>query len=75
MQRVSLQYREETCVELIRVCEGAYFKPDETFTPSAVKAKWDQVGDFSKGSEYPVGMEGKDPHVSPGRVVLRCAGY
>jgi multifunctional beta-oxidation protein len=43
---------------------GAYFKPDETFTPSAVKAKWDQVMDFSEGAEYPVGMEGKDPHVS-----------
>ncbi|KAJ9098266.1 hypothetical protein QFC21_004595 [Naganishia friedmannii] len=41
--------------------KGAYFKPDETFTPSAVKAKWDQVMDFSQGSEYPVGMEGKDP--------------
>lgn len=43
---------------------GAYFKPDETFTPSAVKAKWNQIGDFSQGSEYPVGMEGKDPMVS-----------
>ncbi|KAI5452980.1 hypothetical protein NCC49_006513 [Naganishia albida] len=41
--------------------KGAYFKPDETFTPSAVKAKWNQIGDFSQGSEYPVGMEGKDP--------------
>jgi hypothetical protein len=47
---------------------GAYFKPDETFTPSAVKAKWNQIGDFSQGSEYPVGMEGKDPMVGPRRV-------
>lgn len=51
---------------------GAYFKPDETFTPSAVKAKWDKVMDFSEGSEYPVGMEGKDPHVSSMIVLWGC---
>lgn len=50
---------------LIWFLSGAYFKPDETFTPSAVKAKWNQIGDFSQGSEYPVGMEGKDPMVGP----------
>jgi hypothetical protein len=43
--------------------KGANFKPDETFTPSAVAAKWKEVTDFSSGSEYPVGMEGKNPMV------------
>jgi hypothetical protein len=43
---------------------GANFKPDQTFTPSAVGAKWKEITDFSSGSEYPTGMEQKNPMVS-----------
>ncbi|GAA99960.1 uncharacterized protein L969DRAFT_610007 [Mixia osmundae IAM 14324] len=32
--------------------KGVVFKPDETFTPSAVAARWDDVNDF-EGAEYP----------------------
>lgn len=40
---------------------GTHFKPDDTFTPSAVKAKWSEITDFSSGAEYPTGMESRDP--------------
>ncbi|TIC14261.1 succinate dehydrogenase [Wallemia mellicola] len=33
--------------------KGQIFKPDESFTPSAVKAQWHNVTDFGQGSEYP----------------------
>ncbi|KAJ7274455.1 peroxisomal hydratase-dehydrogenase-epimerase [Mycena haematopus] len=38
---------------------GAVFKPDSSFTPSAVKAKWSEVTDFSKPS-YPKHGPGDD---------------
>ncbi len=42
--------------------KGANFKPDESFTPSAVKEKWAEVQDFGReGYEYPKDMAGKDP--------------
>ncbi len=32
--------------------KGAVFRTDDSFTPAAVKARWDEVNDFS-GAEYP----------------------
>jgi multifunctional beta-oxidation protein len=32
---------------------GSVFKADETFTPSAVAAKFEEIIDFDKGVEYP----------------------
>jgi hypothetical protein len=53
-------------VPLSLATQGANFKPDASFTPSAVKLKWKEVQDFSSGSEYPTGMSEKDPMVSHG---------
>ncbi|KIM33313.1 hypothetical protein M408DRAFT_61153 [Serendipita vermifera MAFF 305830] len=39
---------------------GALFKTDETFTPSAVKEKWNVVTDFENAT-HPNGMGDKDP--------------
>ncbi|SCZ87443.1 BZ3500_MvSof-1268-A1-R1_Chr2-2g04909 [Microbotryum saponariae] len=33
--------------------KGVVFKTDDTFTPAAVKAKWEQINDFSSGSTFP----------------------
>ncbi|KAG2188495.1 hypothetical protein INT44_001249 [Umbelopsis vinacea] len=33
--------------------QGAVFKADDTFTPAAVGAKWEEITDYSKGVEYP----------------------
>lgn len=54
---------------------GANFKPDESFTPSAVAAKWKDITDFSSGSEYPVGMEGKNPMVRSNHQLLSWTTY
>lgn len=35
--------------------EGAVFKADDTFTPSAVLNKWDKINDFSTNADYPDG--------------------
>ncbi|KAF7730589.1 hypothetical protein EC973_001971 [Apophysomyces ossiformis] len=32
---------------------GVVFKADETFTPAAVSAKWEEICDFDKTNEYP----------------------
>lgn len=39
---------------------GANFKPDESFTPSAVAARWNDITDFSQGSSYPDNMSEDD---------------
>ncbi|KAF8986579.1 peroxisomal hydratase-dehydrogenase-epimerase [Cyathus striatus] len=39
--------------------EGSIFKTDASFTPSAVKAKWEQVTDFSK-PYYPIAVTDVD---------------
>lgn len=51
--------------------KGANFKPDESFTPSAVALKWKEIQDFSKDTEYPTGMGLKDPEVSAGEEPTR----
>ncbi|KAF8340524.1 putative multifunctional beta-oxidation protein [Cantharellus anzutake] len=38
---------------------GAVFKTDESFSPSAVRARWDEIVDFSR-PEYPQSMVSKD---------------
>ncbi|KAI8089330.1 uncharacterized protein BX664DRAFT_280191 [Halteromyces radiatus] len=35
---------------------GSVFKADETFTPDAVAAKFDQIVDFDKNTEYPTSV-------------------
>jgi len=35
---------------------GLLLKADDSYTPGAILKKWDQVGDFSKGAEYPTGV-------------------
>ncbi|ANB12509.1 bifunctional hydroxyacyl-CoA dehydrogenase/enoyl-CoA hydratase FOX2 [Sugiyamaella lignohabitans] len=37
--------------------KGALFKGDDSFTPSAVLKKWDEINDFSAGSEFPNGSK------------------
>ncbi|KAG0165652.1 hypothetical protein DFQ28_008478 [Apophysomyces sp. BC1034] len=39
---------------------GVVFKADDTFTPSAVGAKWDQITDFEKDAEYPASVMDTD---------------
>jgi multifunctional beta-oxidation protein len=39
---------------------GAVFKADETFSPAAVGAKWEEITDFEKGVEYPSGVTDTD---------------
>lgn len=43
--------------------KGAVWKTDESFTPSAVAAKWHEVRNFD-GAEYPVNSEDGDMLVS-----------
>ncbi|GAA6033104.1 hypothetical protein JCM8097_002946 [Rhodosporidiobolus ruineniae] len=40
--------------------KGVIFKTDESFTPSAVKEKWDEINDFEKGATYPESMGDAD---------------
>ncbi|KAH8100086.1 multifunctional beta-oxidation protein [Cristinia sonorae] len=40
--------------------KGAILKPDASFTPSAVKAKWEQINDFTN-ADHPGGLEDFDP--------------
>jgi multifunctional beta-oxidation protein len=42
--------------------KGAIFKTDQSFTPSAVKARWEEVVDFSKAT-HPASMGDMDPVV------------
>ncbi|KAL1409254.1 hypothetical protein Q8F55_006087 [Vanrija albida] len=39
---------------------GYTFKVDDSFTPSAVDHKWNQVKDFTKGSKYPDVTDGSE---------------
>ncbi|RCI03338.1 hypothetical protein CU098_011531, partial [Rhizopus stolonifer] len=39
---------------------GAVFKADESFTPAAVGAKWNEVTDFEKANEYPTSVMDTD---------------
>lgn len=39
--------------------KGAVFKTDNTFTPAAVKARWDQINDFSECT-YPANITDTD---------------
>jgi len=43
--------------------KGAVWKTDDTFTPSAVAAKWHEVRNFD-GAEHPVNSEDVDMMVS-----------
>lgn len=43
--------------------KGAVFKTDDTFTPAAVKARWDEVNNF-KESTYPAAITDTDYLVS-----------
>ncbi|KAM0708568.1 hypothetical protein Q7P35_005220 [Cladosporium inversicolor] len=36
--------------------KGALLRADDSFTPGALLKKWDTVGDFSAGAEYPQGV-------------------
>jgi multifunctional beta-oxidation protein len=36
--------------------KGALLRADDSFTPGALLTKWDTVGDFSAGAEYPSGV-------------------
>jgi len=36
--------------------KGALLRADDSFTPGALLKKWDSVGDFSAGAEYPTGV-------------------
>jgi len=36
--------------------KGALLRADDSFTPGALLKKWDAVGDFAAGSEYPTGV-------------------
>ncbi|KAI9477831.1 MAG: hypothetical protein EXX96DRAFT_650255 [Benjaminiella poitrasii] len=40
--------------------QGAVFKADETFTPSAVQAKWAEITDFEKDNQYPTSVMDTD---------------
>ncbi|PVF95859.1 putative multifunctional beta-oxidation protein [Serendipita vermifera] len=40
--------------------KGAIFRTDQSFTPSAIKLKWDQITDFT-GATHPNGMGDQDP--------------
>lgn len=44
--------------------KGAVWKTDDSFTPSAVAAKWHEVRNFD-GAEHPVNSEDVDMMVSP----------
>jgi len=35
---------------------GLLLKADDSYTPGAILKKWNQIGDFSKGAEYPTGV-------------------
>ncbi|TIA93602.1 hypothetical protein E3P99_00010 [Wallemia hederae] len=37
--------------------KGQIFKPDASFTPSAVKAQWHNIVDYNQGREYPKRVE------------------
>ncbi|OBZ83462.1 Peroxisomal hydratase-dehydrogenase-epimerase [Choanephora cucurbitarum] len=39
---------------------GAVFKADDSFTPAAVGAKWNEVTDFEKANEYPTSVMDTD---------------
>ncbi|CAO3649590.1 unnamed protein product [Mucor fragilis] len=39
---------------------GAVFKADESFTPAAVGAKWEEITDFEKANEYPTSVMDTD---------------
>lgn len=39
--------------------KGVVFRTDDSFTPSAVKARFEEIGDWS-GAEHPEGMTDKD---------------
>ncbi|CEG63438.1 Putative Multifunctional beta-oxidation protein [Rhizopus microsporus] len=39
---------------------GAVFKADESFDPSAVAAKWNEITDFEKNNEYPTSVMDTD---------------
>ncbi|KAI8329914.1 hypothetical protein BD560DRAFT_451594 [Blakeslea trispora] len=39
---------------------GAVFKADDSFTPAAVGAKWNEITDFEKGNEYPTSVMDTD---------------
>jgi multifunctional beta-oxidation protein len=41
---------------------GVIFKPDETFTPSAIKARWNEIADFSNPT-YPKSLGSTNPKV------------
>ena len=43
--------------------KGAVFKTDESFTPGSVKARWNEIVDFTN-PEHPQNVEGKDMLVS-----------
>jgi len=43
--------------------KGAIFKTDETFTPSAVKARWTEVTDFTN-ADHPKALDDIDTAVS-----------
>jgi hypothetical protein len=43
--------------------KGAIFKTDQSFTPSAIKLRWDEITDFA-GATHPAGMGDQDPMVS-----------
>ena len=36
--------------------KGALLRADDSFTPGALLKKWDAVGDFAAGAEYPTGV-------------------
>lgn len=42
--------------------KGVLFKPDASFTPSAVAARWDEITDFTN-PDHPKGMGDSDLNV------------
>ncbi|KAF9886520.1 hypothetical protein FE257_011427 [Aspergillus nanangensis] len=42
---------------------GAIFRPDDSFTPSAVLQKWDQIHDFAQGAEHPTAVANSMAHL------------
>ncbi|KAI7897720.1 uncharacterized protein BX663DRAFT_527318 [Cokeromyces recurvatus] len=40
--------------------QGAVFKADESFTPTAIRAKWAEITDFTKTNEYPTSITDTD---------------
>lgn len=51
--------------------KGAVFKTDDTFTPAAVKARWDEINDFRE-STFPANITDTDYLVSGLWMVIVC---